>query len=255
MNEYELNIFTTYYKRIMRVESTLKALLIDKYTTLYQNNAYRITFTQFFSKTENHLHSKDKIYTKLHTSTKSEQDKFAYAVNEMYLSEIFVFLGHPVFLKNKIRKNFFKVPTKTNTTDFQANAKALKEFRNCIAHINQKKFKIDINRFLKGLEYFERILGFNIISTVIALGQINPRHKLSTSDILNIIYNTNLKVFSDDRELVSIFDEIALLNGYTFENLPQRWTIVRQKYKLEKEKEQAEQAKSQISLFDIDKIN
>ena len=43
------------------------------------------------------------------------------------------------------------------------------------------------------------------------------------------------KIFNDDKVLISIFDEIALLNGYSYEGLPQRWTIIRQKFKLEKD--------------------
>ncbi len=71
--------------------------------------------------------------------------------------------------------------------------------------------------------------------TVSSLYQINPNHKLSTAEILKIIYGIDAGFFDDDKILISIFDEIAMLNGYSFESLPQRWTIIRQKYKLQSE--------------------
>lgn len=235
MDEYSLNIFTMYYKRIMRVENELKTLIISHYSNLYnKNNVYKITYAQFFSKTENNKHSKDKTYTKLFNSNKTENEKFTQAVSKMYLSEITNFLGHPVFFKSKIRKILFAQEINTKTTEFQSNSRLLNEFRNCIAHIDAKKFNKDFKRFSVALEYFERLLGFNNVISISALKQINPSHRLSCTEILKIIYNTNKKLFEDDKILISVFDEIAMLNGYTYEALPQRWTIVRQKYQIEK---------------------
>ena len=77
MDENLLNIFSSYYKRIMRIESKLKSTLIDKYTALYKNNVYKITYNTFFSKTEKNRHQKDQIYTKLLKSKEAEQEKFA----------------------------------------------------------------------------------------------------------------------------------------------------------------------------------
>lgn len=64
---------------------------------------------------------------------------------------------------------------------------------------------------------------------------IDPKQKLSVMDILKLIYKIDSKIFNDDKILISIFDEVAMLNGYSYESLPQRKTIIRQKYKLEEE--------------------
>lgn len=233
MNEYMLNIFALYYKRIMKVEDKLKSLLIEKYTDLYMENVYKITYSQYFSKTEKNKHSKDGIYTKLHNSDKSEIEKFTQAVRKMYLSEVINFLGNPVFLKSKIRKNFFIIPTTTNTTDFQHNSRMLNQFRNCVAHIDEKKLSHDINAFLEGLNYFENILGFDNIVIINKLKQLDPKHKLSTAEILQFIYTTDKSLFEDDKVLIATFDDVAIMNGYTPDSLPQRWTILRQKLKVE----------------------
>ena len=153
----------------------------------------------------------------------------------MYIGEVIDFLGHPVFLKSVVRKNFFSRQISTKTTDFQSKAKLLNAFRNCVAHIDERKLKKDIKRFLSAVSYFELILGLNNIVTINSLNKINPNHKLSTSDILKIIYSENPDLFNDDKALIPVFDEIATLNGYSYDALPQRWTIIRQKFKLEKD--------------------
>ena len=50
MDESLLHIFSTYYKRIMRIESILKSNLIDKYTFFYKNNVFRNTYNIFSQK-------------------------------------------------------------------------------------------------------------------------------------------------------------------------------------------------------------
>ena len=32
-----------------------------------------------------------------------------------------------------------------------------------------------------------------------------------------------------------LFDDIALINGYIFKSLPQRWTIIRRKFEMERQ--------------------
>ena len=62
--------------------------------------------------------------------------------------------------------------------------------------------------------------------------QITLAKKLSVWDILTFIYNTDKTYFNDDKFLILLFDDIALINGYTFASLPQRWSIIRQKFEL-----------------------
>jgi len=63
------------------------------------------------------------------------------SVNKMYLVEILNLFANPVFLKNKrFAKIFFPIKTETNNSDFQQKQRVLKDFRNCIAHGNEKKY-------------------------------------------------------------------------------------------------------------------
>lgn len=232
MNEALLEKFTSYYKRIMRVESELKHLIFSKYCEAYKEKVYKIVYYGFLIKTENNRHSQDTIYTKLFNSNESEQNKLSQAISKMYLGEVIDFFGHPVFLKNTVRKKFFNQSVNTKSTDFQSKAKQFRAFRNCVAHVDERKLKMDGTRFLNALIYFERLLGFNNNVVIDTLSKINPNHKLSTYEILEIIYKEQPEAYKNDRILTHLFDEIAILNGCQSVALPQLWTILRQKFKL-----------------------
>lgn len=108
----------------------------------------------------------------------------------------------------------------------------LKDFRNCIAHCNIKKYSLERNKFIKGLTYFERILNCNVILSCEILDKISNSSKLSVNQILAYIYSTDPQYFKDDKLLILLFDDIALINGYSFKSLPQRKTIIREHFKL-----------------------
>lgn len=154
----------------------------------------------------------------------------------MYLGEILNLFANPVYLKNKKVANiFFPVPTETNNTDFQQKQKALKDFRNCIAHGNDKKYYIERTRMIKGLVFFEKILQCGTVFTFDVLDKISNYRKLSVIEILSIIYDIDKSYFKDDKMLIILFDDIALINGYIFKSLPQRWTIIRRKFEMERQ--------------------
>ncbi len=232
MNEFILTEFSIFYKRLVKVEICLKKLIVEKYTNFYGENAYNI-FNRYL-KTLNTRNTERKIFTKIYNSSKTSSDKLELSINEMYISEILNLFTNKVFLKNKVRHDFFREKVQTNDNNFLRKAKALKDFRNCLAHCNEKKYKIEKTKFIDGLIYFEKILNCSVSMDYDLLTKIPKFKKLSTTEILNIIYTYKKDYFKDDKLLIMLFDDIALMNGYTFQGLPQRWTIVRQKYELER---------------------
>lgn len=234
MNEYILTEFSMFYKRLMVVENCLKTLLITKYTTTYGHNAYNVLY-RYFQTLDKNRHLNDKTYNKIYTSQKNNDDKLLLSINKMYLGEVLNLFSNPVFLKNKVKNNFFVENIQTNNTDFQKKQKALKDFRNCIAHCNERKYSLERNRLIKGLVYFEKILDCNVLISCDVLETIGSKRKLSVKDILSLIYNLDKDYFKDDKLLILLFDDIALINGYTFESLPQRWSIIRQKFDMQKQ--------------------
>lgn len=235
MNEYILTEFSIFYKRLMRIELCLKTLILTQYTNCYGNNAYNVIY-RYLTSIEKYRPISDCTFSKIYKSNKSENEKFISSVNKMYLSEILNLFCNPVFLKNKVRQFFFSEPVITNSTFFQQKQKGLKSFRNCVAHCDEKKLLLDKAKFIDSLFYFEKILNCNDSLSFEILNEINRSQKLSTKVILNIIYDKKPYCFKNDKLLILLFDDIALMTGYTFKSLPQRWTIIRQKYEIEKQK-------------------
>ena len=62
--------------------------------------------------------------------------------------------------------------------------------------------------------------------------KVNKFRKLSVKEILELIYNIDLNYFKDDKLLILLFDDIALINGYSFKELPQRKSIIREHFKI-----------------------
>ena len=245
MNEYILAEFSIFYKRIIVIENCLKELIIQKYSHYYGENAYSILYRYF--KTLENNRTTGKVFEKLHNSNKTNSEKLVSSVNNMYLSEILNIFTNSVYLKNKrVKNNFFVNYVETNTTDFQKNQKFLNRFRNSIAHCNIKKYENERKQFIKALIYFENILNCNPVISISFMKQINLSKKLSVWEILSFIYKIDNTYFNDDKLLILLFDDIALINGYTFASLPQRWSILRQRYKLLEKVKNNEEIESSI---------
>jgi len=233
MNEYVLTEFSIFYKRLMKLEHCLKTLILTQYTNAYGANAYK-TMYRYFQVAEKNRHANDCTYSKIYASNKTEDEKFILSVNSMYISEILYLFYHPVFLKNKARHNFFAEDVETNSTYFQRKGKFLRAFRNCVAHCDEKKLTFERTKFIDSLVYFERILNCNDALDFDLLSKIKRSKKLSINEILNIIGESKPNYFKNDKLLLLLFDDIALMTGYTFKDLPQRWSIIRQKFEMTK---------------------
>lgn len=232
MDEYILTEFSIFYKRLTIVELCLKNLVIQKYIKAYNDNAYNVVY-RYIRTLQIKRNINDKTFEKINNLSVSNNDKLTLAVNKMYISELLNLFANAVFLKNKkVKNNFFAEPVQTNSTNFQQKCKVLKEFRNCVAHCNTKKYLLERNKFIKGLIYFEKILNCNVLLSCDLLDKINRFRKLSVNEILCFIYLIEKDYFKDDKILILLFDDIALINGYTFKELPQRKSIIREHFKI-----------------------
>lgn len=235
MNERTLNEFAAYYKRVIRVERYLKDLIYEKYVEVHGNNAYLHIYNRYLSTLKMRQSSKDKTFSNIfNDNQKDNLKKLEISIDKMYISEVIAMLSHSVFLKDKVRKNFFDKETKTNKNDFRRIAKSLKDFRNCICHYDVKQFNIEKSNFINALIYFEKLVNCKYRFTLGSLE--NLEDKLSISAILRYIHNTHPEYFNDDRVLVNVFDDIARLLDFRTDNLPQYKSIIRQKFKIEEMK-------------------
>jgi hypothetical protein len=225
--ERALNQFAFYYKRIIRIERYLKDLIIAKYTNQYGVLTYNKLYLNYFMNIR-----KDNTFRNIHKlKNKTDEEKLYLSFDKMYLPEVFGFLCHKVFLKDKIRKAFFSTSVKTSSNEFRKRAQLLKEFRNCVCHFNQKQLKLDKSKFMNELLYFEKLLNCRYKFTHGSIDSIS--HKLSIASILQLIYDNNPDFFNDDRILVNVYDDIAALADFRADNLPSYASIIRAKFKLE----------------------
>ncbi len=118
MFDYSLTEFSIFYKRLINIEKCLKNLLYKKYIQAHGDSAYSIVY-RYIKEIEKHRNEKDKTFTKIFLSSKSNDEKLENSINKMYISEILNLFANKIFLKNKkIRKNFFYVQVITNSTEF-----------------------------------------------------------------------------------------------------------------------------------------
>ena len=247
MDNYLQAEFSIFYKRLMNIEITLKELLFQKYNSAHGDGAYNIVY-RYIREIEKHRNENDKSFSNIFYSNKTTQEKLKLSFEKMYLSEILNLFANKIFLKNKkVVNSFFIIPTKTNETAFQKKQKYLKEFRNCIAHYNQNKYSIEKNKYVEALIYFENILGCNLKFDYNKLLLLSKHRKLSLKEILCFIYETDKQFFNDDKLLILLFDDIALINGYSFKDLPQRKSIIREYFRI-KEKEKNNEKIEKIVL-------
>ena len=231
MNERTLNEFAAYYKRVIRVERYLKDLIYEKYTETYGNKAYLHIYNRYLSTLKMRQKAKDKTFLNIFKEKKDNLKKLEISLDKMYTSEVIAFLSHSVFLKDRIRKNFFTKDVQTNKNEFRKIAKSYKDFRNCICHFDVKQFKLEKTQFINALIYFEKVVNCRYRFSLGSLETLED--KPSISSILRYIYNTHPEYFKDDRVLVNVFDDIARLIDFRTDNLPQYKSIIRQKFKIE----------------------
>lgn len=233
-NEKFLNEFCIFYKRIMRIEKYLKDLIISKYILEYQDKAYIILYNRYFANLRKYTPVNFTPFESIYLSTnKTDIEKLNTSIEKLYISELLGIFSSKVFLKNKVRKHFFVHEVKTNSNTFRKVAKDLKEFRNTICHFDIKEYVNDKKRFIDALIFFEKLLECRYKFTTGTIESI--AHRLSVKSILELIYNQHPEYFDDDRILVNVFDDIALLANFRNGNLPPYKSIIRAKFQIQSE--------------------
>lgn len=176
----------------------------------------------------------DTRFADIYSSAKNDRQKLEQSVNKLYISEVLSLFNNKAYLKDRVRKTFFIHPVKTNKEEFKTLSRLLKEFRNTVCHFDIKDFNLNKNLYIKSLLYFEKLLDCRYKYTHGAITSI--QHKLSIKAILELIYMKNPEYFDDDRILVNVFDDIALLTGFrTNTTLPPYKSIIRAKFYVQAE--------------------
>lgn len=227
--------FSKIYKRVMEIELRLKHNLLTSLLSTFQDKAfYRlIPFlkTKFVGK---YFTKKGKTYydfiDNLISSNQSDKDKLNSFISRAYLSDILQIITEykTVYKDKKFNHYFYK--QSVNFNDLKKFASGLTALRNCIMHFNFFQYNANKILFIKSLSFWETLLLCRN-SFMHKLKPIKPTLK----NILLILRDKYPDIFNNnDRVLCDIFDDIAILNGMSVENLPQYWSIGRCRYNLRK---------------------
>lgn len=227
--------FSKIYKRVMDVELRLKRNM---------KIALKIAYpTSMFSKLHKYIETELKkkhfkwkkgvkrdILSDLLKANKTQEEKLDIFINTVYLSDVInILIKYPkIYKDNKFIDNFYK--RKIDFNEMKQNASLIIKLRNIIMHFNISDYKLNKNKYISSLMYWEQILN----CTNCNLYNIKL-DKVTTKDILMVIKNNCLDFkTADDRFLCDLFDDIAIMNGLPIEKLPKYWTIGRQIFKLKK---------------------
>lgn len=228
--------FSKIYKRVMDVELRLKRNL---------KIALKIAYpTSMFSKLHQYIETELKgkhfkwkkgvkrdILFDLLNANKTQEEKLDVFINTVYLSDVInILIKYPKIYKDKkFIDNFYK--RKINFNEMKQNASLIIKLRNIIMHFNVSDYKLNKNKYISSLMYWEQIL--NCTNCNLYNLKFN---KVTTKKILQAIKDNCLDFkMADDRYLCDLFDDIAIMNGLPVEKLPKYWTIGRQIFELKKQ--------------------
>jgi hypothetical protein len=249
LSKYEIE-YEKLFRRLMILEITIRNRLLFATQKVNANETYKI-FKGFFINPY--------IYEKYDTRNKGNvlqkiiknkeipdnHEKFTKLINSLYLSHLLDFvLNYKQFYLNKEIKNlfYFRKP-ETNEAYLLLSKKRLliQKLRNDIMHFNFESFERNRESYTEALCLFEIHIGCSIckLHSLTELG-----HKPAIKDILIALQKVSPELFQSgqpeglnrdrDRALLELFDDLAFLNGYDYNELPSPWSVLRQKYELTK---------------------
>lgn len=230
----------------MRLEYHMKHSATHALISYYEDDVLNVMLKFFNQKRRRKRYMRnDKciIDDILNNSNFDDKKKFSLLVNTLYLSDILTLtLQTDQFKKIEILNNYYsKIPDDIH--DLDKNKSDLINLRNCIAHYNFSLYDKNKMKYLETLYIYEVHLGHNILgidrlpkfknkpNTKNILKEINKYRP----DLLQSLGKMKNSSIDKDRELLSIFDDIAIYNGYDTSELPSPWTILRQMFLLKKE--------------------
>lgn len=232
--------FSKLYARLMRLEYKIKHSAVHALTQYYGENTLSTMMRFFNNKRRRERYTSNKIcrFDKILNSNKDENGKFVALVNILYLSDLLVLtLQTQQFNKSEILETFYtKVPADMH--DLDKHIQELVQLRNCVAHFNFELYKKNKTQYLETLYTFELHLGNNVqgieklpkfsnkptlLEIITEVAKLRPDLILAINEHQKAINNS---ICNEDRLLLSLFDDIAMYNGYEASDLPSPWYIL-----------------------------
>lgn len=246
MNKYKdyLVEFSNIYKRLMELEICLKYKIFHSIITNYPDNCYEL-FKPFFIKektSKKYYDYKKKVNELIEiykNTTFTEQDKLKESLDLLYLSDALKFLVEvKTYYKDPKLIQMLYVSQPQNFNHTKENKGKLCDLRNNIAHYNFKDYEKKRKEYTRALVYFEIHIGCSY-KKLHELPKLN--YKPSINEILKAVYQLEPSLFNkdessnntqanQDRRLCELCDDLAIINGWNYNELKSHWSILRNKY-------------------------
>lgn len=259
----------------MELEICLKNRIYDSIITTYPDNCYEI-FKSFFTNQKIYSNysefkklkdkSKKKIFKLLEISNNrnlTENEKLRTSLDLLYLSDTLKFLvDEKSYYDDAKLINLLYENQPQNFNELKIHKGKLCSLRNNVAHYNYKDYEKKREKYIKALIYFEIHLGCSL-KKLHELPKLN--HKPNVNEILKAIYQIEPELFNKDtspeitlalkdRRLCELYDDLAIINGWQYNELKSHWTIIRNYYAFKSKLKTnpftfKEKLKAQLDLF------
>lgn len=240
-NKNDIIEFSKIYKRVMDIELCLKMSFINAMSIAAKDKKFfrlipafkdlkiiEISKYNYKKRTKNGKIETRNRLNDIINSSKQDNEKFIDFINIAYLSDILNLISkHSLIYKNPLFNNNFYTKT-CSLNDVKAHSSKLSKLRNVIMHFDIDTYKNNKLEYIKTLAFWETQLHCKNYF-IHDLPKVTPTIK----NILKLIVKYYPEIFeTKDREIVDVFDDIAIINGLPIEKLPQYWSIGRQIYSM-----------------------
>lgn len=217
------------YKRMFEVELTLKQKLFYALKKTYKDKLF-FRLVPYLKKLTNNPNEINKI---INSTNKTEEQKLYKFITSAYLSDVIniLTLYKNIYKYSVFQKNFYG--TEIDDIKHQeiiSYAGRLISLRNSIMHFNIKMYQRNRENYLKTLIYWEKLLACPNMKYIHNL-TFNKKPQIApTLRALAGIYPDFLTL--SDRLVCDMFDDVAFINGWDINKLPEYWTIGRALHEL-----------------------
>lgn len=217
------------YKRMFEVELTLKRKMFFALKKTYQDKLF-FRLIPYLKKLQNNSNEINKI---INSTDKTEEQKLNKFLTSAYLSDVIniLTLYKDVYRYKVFQKNFYSSEIdEIKHQEIISYAGKLISLRNSIMHFNVAMYQRNRKNYLNTLIYWEKLLACPNMKYIHNL-TFNKKPQIApTLRALSEAYPDFLTL--SDRLVCDMFDDVAFINGWDINKLPEYWTIGRALHEL-----------------------
>ena len=233
IDRYDVIELSKIYKRLLEVELTLKQKIIFALEKTYAEKAfYRLI--PYIKSLDHNIKENLKL---IENTLITDEVKLKRFMANAYISDVVNILTRykNIYKFKLFQQNFYGYEMdNTKHAEVISYAGRLVSLRNSIMHFNITSYKNNKDHYLKTLIYWEKLIEVPKMQYIHNLS-LNKKPRMTT--VLKALSDTYPDFLSlSDRLVCDMFYDIAFINGWGINELPQYWSIGRALYELRRQK-------------------